>query len=92
MDDPLEQAYWEFDARHKGYGRWREMPQSERDAFKAAVIGYERAVQAIRDHRMLATVRDELADIRRELETPAPLVRMRWPFRFSGFWRRVWQR
>ena len=36
----LEQAYWEFDARHKGYSDWRLMPQSERDAFKAAVRAF----------------------------------------------------
>jgi hypothetical protein len=37
VNDKLEQAYWEFDARHKGYGQWRNAPQSERDAFKAVV-------------------------------------------------------
>lgn len=30
-----EIAYWDFDARHKGYGQYKFRPQSERDAFKA---------------------------------------------------------
>lgn len=34
-DDPAEAAFWSFDARKKGYGRWKGAPQSERDAFKA---------------------------------------------------------
>jgi len=33
----IEAAYWDFDARHKGYGPHKTMPQSERDAFKWAV-------------------------------------------------------
>jgi len=33
-DDPAEYAYWTFDARRKGYGPWKQCPQSERDAFK----------------------------------------------------------
>jgi hypothetical protein len=32
--DVVEAAYWEFDARRKGYGTWKTMPQSERDSFK----------------------------------------------------------
>ena len=35
QEDVLETAYWLFDARRKGYGEWKGMPQSERDAFKA---------------------------------------------------------
>jgi hypothetical protein len=34
-DDPAEGAFWRFDARRKGYNRWKGAPQSERDAFKA---------------------------------------------------------
>lgn len=34
-EDRLEAAYWRFDARHKGYGKWKQAPMSERDAFKA---------------------------------------------------------
>lgn len=34
-EDPAEAAYWEMDARIKGYGEWKGRPQSERDAFKA---------------------------------------------------------
>jgi len=33
--DRAEEAYWRFDARRKGLGPWKWMPQSERDAFKA---------------------------------------------------------
>ncbi len=33
-DDPGEAAYWNFDARKKGYGQWKGAPQTERDAFK----------------------------------------------------------
>lgn len=36
-DDAIEAAYWDFDARHKGYGPHKMTPQSERDAFKWAV-------------------------------------------------------
>lgn len=36
-DDAIEAAYWDFDARHKGYGPHKITPQSERDAFKWAV-------------------------------------------------------
>lgn len=34
-EDRIEAAYWRFDARHKGYGKWKASPMSERDAFKA---------------------------------------------------------
>lgn len=34
-DDQAEHAFWQFDARRKGYAEWRGAPQSERDAFKA---------------------------------------------------------
>ena len=33
--DPAEVAYWNFDARRKGYAEWAGAPMSERDAFKA---------------------------------------------------------
>lgn len=42
MEDMLEAAYWEFDARRKGYSQWKGMPQSERDAFKAVARGLMR--------------------------------------------------
>lgn len=35
LEDMAESAYWEFDARRAGMGKWQGMPQSERDAFKA---------------------------------------------------------
>jgi len=41
----LEQAYWEFDSRRKGYGKWKGMPQAERDAFKAVVRGILSAIK-----------------------------------------------
>jgi hypothetical protein len=34
-EDRIEAAYWRFDARHKGHGKWKAAPMSERDAFKA---------------------------------------------------------
>lgn len=33
----IERAFWNFDARRKGLGRWKNAPQSERDAFKHEV-------------------------------------------------------
>lgn len=35
--DSVEAAFWEFDARRKGYAEWAGAPQSERDAFKATI-------------------------------------------------------
>ena len=34
-EDRIEAAYWRFDARRRGYGKWKAAPMSERDAFKA---------------------------------------------------------
>ena len=42
MEEMLEAAFWEFDARRKGYSDWKGMPQSERDAFKAVARGLMR--------------------------------------------------
>ena len=39
FEDALEAAYWNFDARVKGYGKWKLNRQSERDAFKHSVRG-----------------------------------------------------
>lgn len=39
VDDLAEAAFWEFDARRNGDGKWKEAPQSERDAFKAVARG-----------------------------------------------------
>jgi len=45
-EDAIEKAYWEFDARKRGYGkRCFGGPQSERDAFKWAV----RALAAVKE-------------------------------------------
>lgn len=30
----IEESYWVFDGRRKGYGRWKNCPQAERDAYK----------------------------------------------------------
>lgn len=48
MDDLAEESYWRFDARRKGYGPWKEAPQSERDAYKAELAAL-RAQLAKRD-------------------------------------------
>lgn len=37
LSEDLEQAYWDFDAAHKGYGKHKNMPLSDRDAFKSIV-------------------------------------------------------
>ncbi|MBX9604648.1 MAG: DUF1653 domain-containing protein [Gammaproteobacteria bacterium] len=52
MDDLAEESYWRFDARRKGYGPWKEAPQSERDAYKAE----------------LAALRAQLAEAQAKLE------------------------
>ena len=36
-DEIIEAAFWDFDARRKGDGPYKHMPQSERDAFKLAL-------------------------------------------------------
>ena len=37
IEDALEAAFWNFDARRNGYGPWKQAPMSGRDAFKAEV-------------------------------------------------------
>lgn len=37
MDETIEAAYWQFDARRSGDGAWKGVPMAERDAFKASV-------------------------------------------------------
>ena len=37
LSEDLEQAYWDFDAAHNGYGKHKNMPLSDRDAFKSIV-------------------------------------------------------
>jgi len=34
LNDACEKAFWQYDARTKGYAEWEGHPQSERDAFK----------------------------------------------------------
>lgn len=36
-DERIEAAYWEFDARHKGYPPFKGLPETERDAFKHTI-------------------------------------------------------
>jgi len=49
FEDALEAAYWEFDARVKGYDKWKLNKQSERDAFKWSVRGiYAAPVQPVK--------------------------------------------
>lgn len=47
MTDKAEEAYWRFDARRKGYGEWKEAPQSERDAFKAEYTDHAALLRAV---------------------------------------------
>lgn len=35
MEDAIEKAYWEFDAKKNGYGKYALNTKSERDAFKS---------------------------------------------------------
>ncbi len=37
IEEKIEQLYWEFDARVKGYAKWKETPQTDRDAFKSVM-------------------------------------------------------
>ena len=37
FEEKLEEAYWLFDAMHKGYAEHAGQPKTERDAFKVAV-------------------------------------------------------
>jgi hypothetical protein len=37
LEQMIEAAFWNFDARWKGDGAWKGRPQSYRDAFKAEV-------------------------------------------------------
>lgn len=37
MEERIETAFWVFDEKHKGYGKWRGGPFSERDAFKTTL-------------------------------------------------------
>ena len=47
-EEAIEAAYWDFDARHKGYGRHKTAPQSERDAFKWAVRSLLAAAKGVK--------------------------------------------
>lgn len=48
MDDLAEESYWRFDARRKGYGPWKEAPQSERDAYKAELAALRAQLEQAR--------------------------------------------
>lgn len=34
LEEKIEEAFWDFDGAHKGYGQYKDGPLSERDAFK----------------------------------------------------------
>lgn len=53
-EDRIEAAFWRFDARHKGYGEWRQAPMSERDAFKAEMRNALHAEAVRAEMRMVA--------------------------------------
>ena len=63
FEDALEAAYWNFDARVKGYGKWKLNRQSERDAFKHSVRGIYAAPVRTKDltddeiHKLVKQVR-----------------------------------
>ena len=72
FNDSLEAAYWQFDARVKGYGEWKGRPQSERDAFKATVRG----ISAILTRRTFKAPMEEIA---RACDTAELLLRESYP-------------
>lgn len=70
MTDAAEEAYWRFDARRRGYGEWKETPQSERDAFKSefpALQAYALELKAIAERmehsRGCASMRSYFAQV-----------------------------
>lgn len=67
-EEAIEAAYWDFDARHKGYGPHKITPQSERDAFKWAV----RAIRAAGAH---GTTQDALLDALPSMSYPTLTAR-----------------
>lgn len=54
QEDRIEAAYWRFDARHKGYGQWKQAPMSERDAFKAEMRNALAAEKTRAEMRLVA--------------------------------------
>lgn len=54
QEDRIEAAYWRFDARHKGYGPWKQAPMSERDAFKAEMRNALEAEKTRAEMRLVA--------------------------------------
>lgn len=53
-EDRIEAAYWRFDARHQGYGEWKQAPMSERDAFKAEMRNALAAEKTRAEMRLVA--------------------------------------
>lgn len=49
VEEFIEAAYWEFDARQKGYGEFKGYHQSERDAFKWAVRALFKKIRRTQD-------------------------------------------
>ena len=54
QEDRIEAAYWRFDARHKGYGQWKQAPMSERDSFKAEMRNALEAEKTRAEMRLVA--------------------------------------
>ena len=54
QEDRIEAAYWRFDARHKGYGQWKQAPRSERDAFKSEMRNALEAEKTRAEMRLVA--------------------------------------
>ena len=57
-----ESMYWEFDARKKGYGKWKGIPQSERDAFKAVIAHVCQHIEAEASAKARAAAFEDGAD------------------------------
>jgi hypothetical protein len=69
VSERAEEAYWNFDARRKGYGPWRLHPQSERDAFKSEYC------LARKEHNNLVIILQKLQDMFARNETMEGLVK-----------------
>lgn len=57
-NDLAESAYWRFDARRAGYGRWDGIPMSERDAFKAEVRNVIRTTRVMVASEISANIKE----------------------------------
>lgn len=62
INDACEKAYWQFDARKKGYAEWEGMPQSERDAFKQECYMMAKRYILDPEHDVCQTFANDLID------------------------------